>query len=226
MTPWPALNLLLRDSALLVLAWVLGGLIGWQREAQGRAAGLRTHMLVCVGACLITLVSFGGLGDPGRIAAQIVTGIGFLGAGVILRRGVSVRGLTTAASVWVVAGIGIAVGAGEEFAALPAVATILVLLTLTQAKRLERAIQKDKKFATASVTLPRYQGALGRTIGALTEAGADVVGYEADEEDANGMRTIRIGLRLRQDVTKAALTQALGDTLPEVALEWEEAEEG
>jgi putative Mg2+ transporter-C (MgtC) family protein len=223
MTPWPALDLLLRDTGLLVLAWVLGGLIGWQREAQGRAAGLRTHVLVCVGSCLITLVSFGGLGDPGRIAAQVVSGIGFLGAGVILRRGVSVRGLTTAASVWVVAGIGIAAGAGDEFAVLASVATILVLLTLTQAKRLEQAIQKDKRFAAVTITLPRYQGAVGRAIEALTETGADVVGYEADEEDSDGMRTVRVALRLRQDVTRAALTQALSDKLPKATVEWEEA---
>ena len=121
----------LREGELLVLSWFLGGLIGWQREVKGHAAGLRTHALVCGGSCLLSLLSFSGQGgDKGRIAAQIITGIGFLGAGVILRRGVTVRGLTTAATVWLVAGVGIAVGAGFHFAVLAVLTTLLTLLTL------------------------------------------------------------------------------------------------
>ena len=216
------LDLLLRDSGLLLLAWALGGLIGWQREARGRAAGLRTHVLVCVGSCLVTLVSFGGMGDPGRIAAQIVTGIGFLGAGVILRRGMSVRGLTTAATIWVVAGVGIAVGAGGRFAALAAVATALVLITLTLVTRLEDVIGKNKRTLTLSVTLPRHRGAVARMLEALTAAGADVVHFDAEEgEDEDGKRTMEVGLRLRQDVTKAALSETLAESVPDAAFTWE-----
>ena len=99
----------------LFLASFLSGLVGFERETHGRAAGLRTHILVGVGATLFMLVSLyvastygeGGSSDPARIAAQIVTGIGFLGAGTILRFGSSIRGLTTAASIWGVAAIGI-----------------------------------------------------------------------------------------------------------------------
>ena len=121
----------LREGGLLVLSWFLGGLIGWQREVKGHAAGLRTHALVCGGSCLLSLLSFSGQGgDKGRIAAQIITGIGFLGAGVILRRGVTVRGLTTAATVGLVAGVGSAVGAGFHFAVLAVLTTLLTLLTL------------------------------------------------------------------------------------------------
>lgn len=121
----------LRDGGLLLFAWLLGGIIGWQRESKGHTAGLRTHALVCGASCLLSLVSFSGQGgDKGRIAAQIVSGIGFLGAGVILRRGASVRGLTTAATVWLVAGVGIAVGAGLHFALLAALTTAITLLTL------------------------------------------------------------------------------------------------
>jgi putative Mg2+ transporter-C (MgtC) family protein len=124
----------------LVLAGILGGAIGTEREIREREAGLRTHMLVAIGAALFTIVSAYGWSDfhfsnqsgitydPTRIAAQIVTGIGFLGAGAIIRHGLSVRGLTTAASLWVVAAIGIAAGAGYYSAAV--VTTIVVLVSL------------------------------------------------------------------------------------------------
>jgi putative Mg2+ transporter-C (MgtC) family protein len=124
----------------LVLAGILGGAIGTEREIREREAGLRTHMLVAIGAALFTIVSAYAWGDftfsqrsgitydPTRIAAQIVTGIGFLGAGAIIRHGLSVRGLTTAASLWVVAAIGIAAGAGYYSAAV--ITTIVVLVSL------------------------------------------------------------------------------------------------
>jgi len=93
----------------LLLAAVLGGAVGAERELHDQPAGLRTHMLLTIGACLFTLVSaygFGGPTDPSRLAAQIVTGIGFLGGGAIVRQGLTVRGLTTAASIWATASIG------------------------------------------------------------------------------------------------------------------------
>ena len=124
----------------VVLAGALGGAIGAEREIREREAGLRTHMLVAVGAALFTIVSAyawadfqfstanGITFDPTRIAAQIVTGIGFLGAGAIIRQGLSIRGLTTAASLWVVAAIGMASGAGYYSAAV--ITTVLVLVSL------------------------------------------------------------------------------------------------
>ncbi|HVK06378.1 MAG TPA: MgtC/SapB family protein [Armatimonadaceae bacterium] len=218
-------NATLHDTGLLALAWFLGGVIGWQREAQRRSAGLRTHMLVCGGSCLITLVSFGGLGDPGRIAAQIVTGIGFLGAGVILRRGLSVRGLTTAATIWVVSGVGIAVGAGGRFAVLGTVATLFALLTLTLAKRLEEAITDDHGPATLLVTVPRLKGHTARLMEVLTGAGAVVTGTSVESEaleGAEGHRLLRVHLSLRQDLTPAQLTDAILEKMPDLSLEWEE----
>jgi len=125
---WP--EVLLR----LFVAAALGGAIGVERELRERQAGLRTHLVVSVGAALFTLVSaygfhnFDGKVDPTRIAAQIVSGIGFLGAGAIIRQGLSVRGLTTAASLWLVAAIGMAAGAGYWEGAL--IATFGALLTL------------------------------------------------------------------------------------------------
>ena len=124
----------------VILAGVFGGAIGAEREIREREAGLRTHMLVSIGAALFTLVSAYGFSDfrfsnasgitydPTRIAAQVVTGIGFLGAGAIIRQGLSVRGLTTAASLWVVAAIGIATGAGYYSAAL--ITTVVVFVSL------------------------------------------------------------------------------------------------
>jgi putative Mg2+ transporter-C (MgtC) family protein len=118
----------------IFVAAALGGAIGLERELRERQAGLRTHLVVSVGAALFTLVSaygfasFDGKVDPTRIAAQIVSGIGFLGAGAIIRQGLSVRGLTTAASLWLVAAIGMASGAGYWDGAL--IATLGALLTL------------------------------------------------------------------------------------------------
>jgi putative Mg2+ transporter-C (MgtC) family protein len=124
----------------VLLRVVLAGVLGAEREIREREAGLRTHMLVAVGAALFTIVSAYGWSDfqfstregitfdPTRIAAQVVTGIGFLGAGAIIRQGLSIRGLTTAASLWVVAAIGMASGAGYYSAAV--ITTVLVLVSL------------------------------------------------------------------------------------------------
>jgi putative Mg2+ transporter-C (MgtC) family protein len=129
----------------LAAAAALGSLIGFERERLLWAAGIRTHMLVCVGACLFMIVSAFGFStviledhvvlDPSRVAAQVVSGIGFLGAGAILARGEIVRGLTTAASIWTVAAIGLAVGGGLYFAA--GVSTAIILAILAGVKPLE-----------------------------------------------------------------------------------------
>lgn len=113
----------------LVLAAVLGGLIGAEREYRGKVAGTRTHLLVALGAALMMLVSrygFGGQGDPSRVAAQIVSGIGFIGAGAIMVDRHSVHGLTTAAGIWVAAGIGMATAAGLYVLALATTALSLL----------------------------------------------------------------------------------------------------
>jgi putative Mg2+ transporter-C (MgtC) family protein len=129
----------------LLLAAALGGMIGLEREASGKPAGFRTNLLICLGAALITEISYyvavagaaqmGGTPDPGRIAAQIVSGIGFLGAGSILHSRGGVTGLTTAATLWVVAAIGMAVGARAYVAAI--IATSLVMATLMLLGRVE-----------------------------------------------------------------------------------------
>jgi putative Mg2+ transporter-C (MgtC) family protein len=132
----------------LCLAGLLGGLVGLEREMHSQPAGLRTHMIVSLGACLIMLVSIHmsklspEKSDPARIAAQVVAGVGFLGAGAIMRSGLSVRGLTTAACLWTVAAIGLAVGCGYWRAAV--VATVLTLVATVVFQKFERKLSKGK----------------------------------------------------------------------------------
>lgn len=117
----------------LLLAAALGAIIGYQRERAGKPAGLRTHMLICIGAALFTVTGIAGFtgADSSRIAAGIVTGIGFLGAGAILhRQGGIVIGLTTAASIWSIAAIGLAAGAGLYLISVVAAALIMIVLLL------------------------------------------------------------------------------------------------
>ena len=138
--------------ARLLVAAAFGSAIGFERERLLWAAGLRTHMLVCIGSCLIIIVSAYGFSDvvgphvvldPSRIAAQVVSGVGFLGAGTILFRGEAVRGLTTAASLWGVAAIGLAVGSGLYVAAFAG--TVIVLLVLAGIKPLEEHFRRNNQ---------------------------------------------------------------------------------
>lgn len=147
----------------LVLAAVGGGLIGFEREKHGRPAGLRTHLLVALACCLMMIISesfylkYGQLSgmsvlrvDPSRIAAQIVTGIGFIGAGVILKDGLTVRGLTTAACLWLAAAIGMGFGMGVYLPTF--IGTFIGISSLTFLKKLEPYIKKDR-YLTFSVTI-------------------------------------------------------------------------
>lgn len=126
----------------LLTAAFLGGLLGFERELRQKSAGLRTNILIAMGSALFTLMSYelaaeGTSGDPGRVAAQIVTGIGFLGAGAIMRTDGGIQGLTTAATVWVNAAVGVAAGAGEyHIATIATAVTLGALLVLAPAERL------------------------------------------------------------------------------------------
>ena len=140
-------------AARLALAAILGGVLGLEREMRGQDAGLRTHILVSLGACCFTLASIfievplaasggsdGTRGDISRIASQVVVGIGFLGAGVILRHGGQVKGLTTAANLWLTASVGLAAGLGFYLASVTTMA--IALLCLVGLRPLERAIRR------------------------------------------------------------------------------------
>ncbi len=121
----------------LLLAGLLAGLIGMDRERRGRDAGLRTHMLVGIGSCFFTSLSIFAFdpGDPGRVASQILPGIGFLGAGAILKQQSNIQGLTTAASIWITAAVGMGIGSGAWFASISA--TLIIWFTLVIVQRLK-----------------------------------------------------------------------------------------
>lgn len=144
----------------MLMASLLGGMIGLERDMHGRAAGLRTHILVSLGAAIFTILSetiahnataSGFTSDPGRIAAQIVTGIGFLGAGVIIKVGVNIRGLTTAACLWTAAAIGMAAGSGHYVIAVTA--ALIAMFGLVIMKLVERLYPKDT-YRFLSVEIP------------------------------------------------------------------------
>jgi putative Mg2+ transporter-C (MgtC) family protein len=161
----------------LLVAALLGSFIGFERERLSWAAGLRTHMLVCVGACLAMIVSAFGFSDilgtdhvtldPSRIAAQVVSGIGFLGAGSILMRGEVIRGLTTAASLWAVAGVGLAIGGGLYVPGIAA--TVIILGILAGVKPIEERYRA--KTQTADLYVQATKGEL--TLTTLNEALGD-----------------------------------------------------
>lgn len=133
----------------IVLACILSGIIGYERESRGHAAGFRTHILVAAGSALIMYLSIYGFSydlfpshDPARLAAQVVTGIGFLGAGAIMKTGVDIKGLTTATTLWIVMAIGLACGSGKFIIAI--LATIIVLIVLKFLRRIEKkALSKN-----------------------------------------------------------------------------------
>ena len=153
---------MITDSELffrLTLAAVLGGIIGYERQSRRKSAGLRTNMLVCLGSCLIMIMSQDIYSvvegktnaDPARLVAQVVSGIGFLGAGAIMKEGLTVTGLTTAACLWVVAGVGIAVGGGYYVAAL--FTSALVFVTLGALSRIDEWVMHEHNLAIIIHTL-------------------------------------------------------------------------
>lgn len=152
----------------MMISAALGGIIGLEREWNRHAAGLRTHILVCLGSTTIMLLSMYGFSefttetsvrmDPARLAAQVISGIGFLGAGAIMRNGNIVKGLTTAASVWVVAGIGLCVGAG--FLAGAFVCTFLVLICLYLLNKWEQSLGRKSHHRELEIKLVHHSGSL------------------------------------------------------------------
>jgi len=160
------------------LTLLLCGLIGLERAPHERASGLRPHIMVGLGACLMTLAGgYGfhdlhGSGDPMRVASYVVSGIGFLGAGAILRHGTTVRGLTTAASLWCAAGVGIAIGVG--LAGLAIVAVGLMLFTLSPLQHWEARLRLGAGAGDLAIHLHNDSEAVGKTLANLTRLGVSV----------------------------------------------------
>lgn len=152
----------------LVLAMIVGGIIGLEREQSNRPAGFRTHTLVCVGSALVFLTSEYVFDkyhelvnmDPTRLAAQVISGIGFLGAGTIMHYGPNIKGLTSAATLWVVACIGLAVGAGFYWGAITT--TIIVYITLKLLKKVEINLFKNIGTTEIALELNNIPGQIGR----------------------------------------------------------------
>jgi putative Mg2+ transporter-C (MgtC) family protein len=212
----------------LLAAAGLCGLIGAEREMRERAAGLRTHMLVGVGAALFTIISAYAWGDflfdrsrgtafdPTRIAAQIVTGIGFLGAGAILRQGFSIRGLTTAAGLWVAAAIGMAAGAGFWVAAV--VTTAIVMVGLGPFRAVESALSRfGGASGTLELDLPPERD-ISSVIQLVRERGATIRGLELDAEP--DLRRLRLQIELPLRASEPELVAALSARDDVLAARW------
>jgi putative Mg2+ transporter-C (MgtC) family protein len=197
--------------ARLAVAAALGAAVGFERELRDREAGMRTHLLVALGSCLFTLISAYGFhdflthggsvvrADPSRIAAQIVTGIGFLGAGAIIREGLSVRGLTTAGSLWVVAAVGMAVGAGFYLAAI--VAAALTLVALGPLRILAHRLVERFRAEENRIIVELEEGSGVRQ---LLDALPDVRQFEV--EDERDRRVVTLELEAVDDSLIAQLT--------------------
>jgi putative Mg2+ transporter-C (MgtC) family protein len=191
-------NLILR----LLIAAFLGSIVGADRERLAWAPGLRTHMLVCVGACLFMIVSAFGFSDilgtrnvvldPSRIAAQVVSGIGFLGAGSILLRGEVIRGLTTAASLWSVAAIGLAVGGALYVEAVAA--TVIIMIILAGIKPLEERFQQRNKNHEILLETQPGELSLAALETALGYRATRIVRYVARPSDTEGLESVSITL--------------------------------
>jgi putative Mg2+ transporter-C (MgtC) family protein len=219
------------DESLLrlSLAAVLGGMIGIERELREREAGLRTHLLVALGSALFTIVGAYGFhafldsgqsvvrADPTRIAAQIVTGIGFLGAGAIIRQGLSVRGLTTAATLWVVAAVGLAAGAGYYSAAVITTAVVLVALwpLRVMAYRILRRYRADD--GRLVVELPSGTPP-GELIDEIERAGARIAAIVVSQEADR--RRLELDLALPRGLAAPRLVARIADVPNVVDVRW------
>jgi len=192
----------------IILATVLGGLIGIEREISEHSAGFRTHILVSVGAAAFTLASTHGLegtGEANRISAQIVSGIGFLGAGAIIRHGATVKGLTTAASLWAVAAVGLLSGQGSYFAAV--VTTLMVIVSLYGLGIVEGKLLYRRASVSVKVSVHFRSGGyqpLVELLAALAANKVEVGTIRAGDEGSQA-DTVHLALRLPRRYNSAQL---------------------
>ena len=219
---WP--HVLLRLS----VAAVLGGAIGMERELRERGAGLRTHLVVCVGSALFTLVSAYGFRDfitaggayaridPTRIAAQIVSGIGFLGAGAIIRQGLAVRGLTTAATLWVVAAIGMACGTGYYSAAV--ITTGVALLALWPLRTLAYRSVRRFRGDTGLLLVQLPAGQSPASVIDAVEAESQVETIEVRQE--GDRRVLELTLHLPRGELSQRIVSKLADVDNVLEVRW------
>jgi putative Mg2+ transporter-C (MgtC) family protein len=213
----------------VAVAAALGGAVGLERELREREAGFRTHMLVAVGSALFTLVSAYGFrdvlvnggsvvqADPTRIAAQIVTGIGFLGAGAIIRQGLSIRGLTTAATLWVVAAIGLAAGAGYYSAAV--ITTLLALFSLGPLRGVAHVFTSRFRPETSRLLAQLPAGASpGELVTELERLGGRLQGLEISHEADR--RTVLLDVTLPPRADAPSIIARLAEVEDVLEIRW------
>lgn len=207
----------LNQVVYLLAAVVLGGIVGLERELRDKPAGFRTIVLICLGACVFTLVSE-SVGGPEqqstRIAAQIVSGIGFLGAGAILREGGNVTGLTTAASIWAVAAIGMACGFGEL--GLAGGGTGVILITLMLFNRVEYVIGEHRDIQEFRIATAKTDDVLDRVDALFRDAGLSVRKRAFHEDEGKLIFDIRaLGPKPRHEQLRMLLVRSETYTLRE-----------
>ena len=232
--PWVSpleLTMVLR----LIVAAVLGGIVGMERGSGDRPAGFRTHILVCVGSALFMLVSIYGFDDiapvtttleddigtrrdTARIAAQVVSGIGFLGAGTILHEGLTIKGLTTAASLWIVSAIGLAVGSGMYL--LSTVATMLTMLTLVSFRTREKRFagtRSDRRFIR--VVTRNTPGIITEITAFLSDCGIKVKTLNVKTDNKNGNIILELYLKIDRTIDMVEVADGIQNIDGVLALE-------
>lgn len=194
----------------ILISFIIGTLIGIERETHNQPTGLRTHILISIGATIVMLISiyipqtFTDFqnGDPGRIAAQVVSGIGFLGAGAILKFGANVKGLTTAASIWAMAALGMAVGAGMYIISLIGVLVILFALTIMDI--FEKRVFKERTLKKIELSVKKKNSDIRMLRKVLQQQDIKVVstGFERNVNESADKITFLVGITRKLDVQK------------------------
>ena len=205
----------LRLMLRILVAAILGGLIGLERSAGDRPAGLRTHILVATGSALLMIVSIYGADgytqyrDPSRIASQVVSGIGFLGAGTILHEGLTVKGLTTAASLWIVSAIGLAVGCGMLY--LSILVTLLTLVTLIMIRGLEKKVIPAGKSLKCrlQVTLDKHPESMMEVMDYLQQRTVKTRILGIKNDPAKSVIQVNLSVKIGKHLDAGALLEGL-----------------
>jgi len=200
----------------LCLGFVAGTIIGLERSSKRQVAGLRTHILIATGATLLMLLSIylpqqisgsQRTGDPGRIAAQVVSGIGFLGAGAIIRLGNNVRGLTTAASLWFVAAVGLAIGGGMYLVA--GVAEVLGLVTLILLSMVEKKIFPSERFKMLEISYKNNNSSTGEAMAIIKDSGIQVQTVDVNQGSKDKGTKLRLLVRIPETVDIASIARTI-----------------
>lgn len=208
----------------ILVAFILGGILGVERGLKQRPAGLRTYLLVCVGACMIMLTNqyifqVLGTGDPVRMGAQVVSGIGFLGAGtIIVTKHSQIKGLTTAAGLWAAAAVGLATGIGFYEAAV--VGAVVIFLTLTVLVRLDRRMHRKTRYFDIYIELPR-QITLGSFIHQLRDRDIVVLDMQMESPvgEDNTTRGFIMTLSTKRRMERPEMAAQLNDIIPDVRVD-------